>query len=395
MISRAMKDSLGKSSMIRRMFEEGNRLKALYGPENVYDFSLGNPDLEPPREVTDAFRSLAESGEPGLHKYMSNAGYLSVRDAVARMLSRDAGLEIPADNIVMTVGAAGALNVALKSLLDPGDEVLVITPYFVEYFSYIRNHGGVPVVVPCRPDTFEPDPDAIRAAVTPATKAILINSPNNPSGAVYSEESLRGLNSLLLGLDHTVYVLSDEPYREIVFDGISVPPTMAIFKNLIQCYSWSKALALPGDRIGYLAVSPGCEDLEDLMAAAVTANRSLGFVNAPSFMQRVIERSIGARVDIESYRKRCGMLYDVVTGAGIECVKPGGALYLFPKSPVPDDNAFVAAAAKHNILSVPGSAFGMPGHFRLTFCVDADTILRSRDAFRRTMLEFGRPCVRL
>ncbi|MHB1453088.1 MAG: pyridoxal phosphate-dependent aminotransferase [Saccharofermentanales bacterium] len=385
MISDVMKASLEKSSMIRRMFEEGNRLRAIYGAENVFDFSLGNPDLEPPASVLEAIREVALSTEPGLHKYMSNAGYLSTRSAVARFLGEDSGLAVPPDNIVMTVGAAGALNVTLKVLLDPKDEVLVIAPFFVEYLSYIRNHNGVPVIVKCRPDTFELDIDAIRSAIRPVTKAVIINSPNNPCGVIYSEESLRELNDMLLSLDHTVYVISDEPYREIVFDGAAVPSTMKIMKNLIMCYSWSKALALPGDRIGFLAASPDCEDLKDLIAAAISANRSLGFVNAPAMMQKVIERSIGAKVDVASYQQRCDALYDIISEAGIECLKPKGALYLFPKSPIADDYAFISIAAKHNILAVPGAAFGMPGYFRLTFCVDINTILNSRNAFAETM----------
>lgn len=385
MISREMKTSLEKSSMIRKMFEEGNRLRAIYGPGNVFDFSLGNPDLEPPAAVLEAIREISMSAEPGMHKYMSNAGYLSTRSAVARFLENDSGMAIPADNIVMTVGAAGALNVTLKTLLDPGDEVLVVAPFFVEYLSYIRNHNGVPIIVKCRPDTFELDIDAIRSAVRPVTKAIIINSPNNPCGVIYAEESLRELNDMLLTLDHTVYVISDEPYREIVFDGAIVPSTMKLMKNLIMCYSWSKALALPGDRIGFLAASPGCEDLKDLIAAAISANRSLGFVNAPAMMQKVIERSIGAKVDVASYQHRCDALFDIITGVGIECLKPKGALYLFPKSPIADDNAFIGIAAKHNILAVPGTAFGMPGYFRLTFCVDMNTILNSANAFAETM----------
>jgi aspartate aminotransferase len=387
MISQQMKFSLEKSSMIRKMFEEGNRLRAIYGAENVFDFSLGNPDLEPPRQVVDAIRAVALSDEPGLHKYMSNAGYPSTRSAVASMLSRESDRVVPPDNVVMTVGAAGALNVTLKTLLDPGDEVLVIAPFFVEYFAYIRNHGGVPVVVPCNPDTFDIDIDAVRSAIRPTTKAMIINSPNNPCGVVYSEDSLCRLNAMLLAQDHTIYVISDEPYREIVYDGITVPSTMRTIRNLILCYSWSKALALPGDRIGFLAASPDCDDLSNFLAGAITANRSLGFVNAPAMMQRVIERSIGARVDIASYQHRCDLLYDIVTGAGIECRKPAGALYLFPKSPLADDGAFVAMAAKHNILAVPGSAFGMPGYFRLTFCVEERSIRDSKPAFERLMQE--------
>ncbi len=389
MISRTMKESLRSSSLIRKMFEEGNRLKKIYGAENVYDFSIGNPDLEPPQTVIDAFRQISFAAEPGIHKYMPNAGYLSTREAVSNSLCTGEVRPGP-ECIVMTAGAAGAINVALKALLDPGDEVLVITPYFVEYFAYIRNHGGIPKIVGCHEQTYEIDLDSLRQNVTDKTKAVIINSPNNPSGAVYSEDLLRRLNALLRSFDHTIYVISDEPYREIVFDGVEVPSTMDLLEDLILCYSWSKALALPGDRIGYLAVSPRAEDREDLIAACILANRSLGFVNAPAVMQRVIEKSINSRADIGSYRRRRDLLYDVVVDSGYTCFKPKGALYLFPVSPVSDDKAFTDIAAKHNLLVVPGSAFGMPGHFRITFCVDENTISNSRRAFKDSFTEAAR-----
>ncbi|MFA6735852.1 MAG: pyridoxal phosphate-dependent aminotransferase [Saccharofermentanales bacterium] len=381
MISRSMKESLKNSSLIRKMFEEGNRLKKLYGGENVFDFSIGNPDLEPPEAVVNAFKEIAASEEPGTHKYMSNAGYLSTRQAVADSLSDGAFVKPAPDDIVMTAGAAGAINVALKAIIDPGDEVIVVTPYFVEYFAYIRNHGGIPKIVGCDRETFEIDFTSLAEALSVRTKAMIINTPNNPSGVVYSEDMLRRLDAFLQALDHTVYVISDEPYREVVFGDVCVPRTMDLIRNLIMCYSWSKTLALPGDRIGYLAVSPDCEDHDDMIAACITANRSLGFVNAPAIMQRVIEKSIKAKVDIESYRRRCDMLYNVITSAGYKCFKPEGALYLFPKSPIEDDKAFIAVAAEYNLLLVPGSAFGMPGHFRATFCVDERAITGSYKAF--------------
>ncbi len=387
MISKTITEQLSKSSWIRKMFEEGNRLKAEYGEENVFDFSLGNPDLEPPKEVIEAFREIAASALPGIHRYMNNAGYDSTRLMVSEMLSRESGHYINKENVIMTVGAAGALNVALKTLLDVGDEVIILAPFFVEYVTYIKNHGGTPVVVPCNSESLEPDIDKIKAAITDKTKAIIINSPNNPSGAVYSREILIALNDLLQESKNTIYVISDEPYKEIVFNGVKVPSSLGIFANLVVCYSWSKTLALPGDRIGFLAVSPDFEDYNNFMAGAIMSNRSLGFVNAPAIMQRVIEKSMGAKVDVESYERRCNLLYEILIECGFKCKKPQGALYLFPESPIDDDIAFSAIAAKNNLLVVPGTGFGMKGYFRLTFCVDEKVITGSRQAFIKTMKE--------
>ncbi len=387
MISKTITEQLSKSSWIRKMFEEGSRLKAQFGAENVFDFSLGNPDLEPPKEVIEAFREISASALPGIHRYMNNAGYDSTREMVSEMLSKESGHFINKENIIMTVGAAGALNVALKTLLDTGDEVIILAPYFVEYVTYIKNHNGIPVIVSCNQESLEPDVDKIKAAITEKTKAIIINSPNNPSGAVYSREILVELNEMLQAARNTIYVISDEPYKEIVFDGVKVPSTLGIFTNLVVCYSWSKTLALPGDRIGFLAASPDFEDFNNFMAGAIMANRSLGFVNAPAIMQRVIEKSMGAKVDVESYERRCNMLYDILIECGYKCKKPQGALYLFPKSPIEDDIAFSAIAAKNNLLVVPGTGFGMKGYFRLTFCVDEKVIEASKQAFVKTMEE--------
>jgi len=389
MISKTITQQLEGSSFIRKMFDEGTRLKAIYGAENVYDFSLGNPDLEPPTEVVEAFKELASNPPFGIHRYMSNAGYDSTREKVAEMLTAESQKPIGKESVIMTVGAAGALNVTLKTLLDAEDEVIVLAPYFVEYLSYIRNHGGIPVAVPCDEKTFEPSADRIREAITAKTKAIIVNSPNNPSGVVYSAQCLSTIKDMLDQQDHAIYVISDEPYKEIVFNGTQVPSILGMFKNVVVCYSWSKALALPGDRIGFLAASPECEDFENLMAGAVMANRSLGFVNAPGIMQKIIEKSLGAKVDVASYERRCNMLYDIVMDCGFVCKKPQGALYLFPESPIADDVAFAAAAAKNNLLLVPGTGFGMKGYFRLTFCVDENTIIRSRNAFSKTAREFG------
>lgn len=377
MVADYIAESLKKASWIRKMFEEGARLMALYGEENVYDFSLGNPDADPPEPVLAAMERLIR--QKGVHKYMPNAGFLPVCAKIAAHVSKGLPFEIPAENVVMTVGAAGGLNTAIKALLDPGGEVIVLAPYFAEYLFYIRNHGGVPVVVPTDADTFEPDPAAVAAAVTPRTRALILNNPNNPTGTVYSRENLAALAA---ALPESVCVLSDEPYAQLTY-GVEAPPVLAIFKNAMVINSFSKSLALPGERIGYIAVSPRCGDLELLMAALSFANRVLGYVNAPSLMQLAVAEALDAAVDAGIYRRRRDLLYEIVTGAGFECRLPRGAFYLFPKSPIADDVAFVCRAVDEHILAVPGSGFGAPGYFRLAYCTGLDVIERSRDAFMR------------
>jgi aspartate aminotransferase len=387
MISRKITASIQSGSMIRKMFEEGNRLKGIYGEENVFDFSIGNPDLEPPEEVVRSLCDLTASPAPGMHGYMSNNGYLSTRTAVARSIST-ASVTVPPDAICMTVGAAGAMNAVLKSILDPGDEVILLSPFFMEYTNYIENHCGVAVIVPTDPDTFMPNPDRIDAAIGPKTKAIIINSPNNPSGALYPKEILSALNDRLLARDQVIHVISDEPYRELVYDGRSAPSTMSVIKNLIICYSWSKSLSLPGERIGYSAVSPEHEDFELLAQAIVLSNRILGSVNAPALFQKVIEFSIHAKVDIANYEKRRNMLFDILIGAGFTVAKPAGAFYLFARSPE-DDIKFCRRCAEERVLVVPGSAFSSPGYFRLAFCASEKTILGSEEAFRVIGRSYG------
>jgi aspartate aminotransferase len=386
-ISKLMEDNLNKSSLIRQMFEKGNMLRNQYGEDKVFDFSLGNPDREPPKEVVDAFREVVNSREKGIYRYMSNAGYFSTRKAVADNRNLNSKTQITPDLVVMTVGAAGAINVALKTLLDPGDEVIVVTPYFVEYFHYIRNHGGIPVIAQCNKGNFDLDIDAIRKKITPKTKGIIINSPNNPSGAIYSEERLRDLNNLLLEYNRTIYVIADEPYKEIVFGDNKTPEIIDLIQNVLICYSWSKSLALPGARIGYLAVSPECEYHEEIINAAIVANRILGFVNAPGIMQKAIEIAVNTEADVEAYERRARLMYEILSETGYECMKPAGSLYLFPKSPIEDDMLFADIASKHNLLIVPGSAFGMEGHFRVTFCVEEKTILNSKTAFSLALKE--------
>ncbi len=393
MISKRVVQSMQNSSYIRRMFEEGIRLKQIHGAGNVYDFSLGNPDLEPPKEVAEALKAIVAEARPGLHSYMSNAGYPETRAAVAGKLSRVSGVEIPAANVLMTVGAAGAINCAFHSLLDAGDEVVVLAPYFVDYLNYVANHGGTPVIVACSPGTFLPDVAAIAAALTPRTKAVLLNTPNNPTGAIYPESVLRALADALAAAEKrfgtSIYVVSDEPYGEIVFDGATVPATLAIFRNLIVASSWSKSLALPGERIGFACVHPLAGDAKELLAAMAYAIRALGFINAPAIFQRVIERSIDARCDLASYVDRRARLLTVLSDAGFICTPPQGALYLFVKSPEPDEVAFSARAAAHRVLVVPGVAFGYPGYFRLTYCVSMKTIEDSRASWNAIAAEYG------
>ncbi len=387
MISNRISDKLASGSMIRKMFDEGNRLKEIYGADKVFDFSIGNPDLEPPQEVIDAISSYAASDIVGKHAYMSNSGYLSTRKVVADKLSRDSHIKVEADGICMTVGAAGAMNAVLRAILDPGDEVIIISPFFMEYMSYIDNHMGIPVIVPSISGTFMPDLDKIQKAITPKTKALIINSPNNPSGVVYPADVLDQINDCLLSADHVIHVISDEPYIDLIYDGAKTPSSMDHFDNLIICYSWSKSLSLPGERIGYSAVSPKHADYQELCPAIVMCNRILGSVNAPAFFQKIIEDTIDAKADISNYEYRRNLLYDIITRAGFTCKKPAGALYLFPQAPV-DDREFAAQCAKYNLLVVPGSAFMCPGYFRLAFCVSESTIRGSEKAFMEVARDY-------
>lgn len=387
MISQTAKEQIGKGSLIRKMFEEGKRLQGLYGAENVYDFSLGNPDLEPPAAVLEALREDAASALPGLHGYMANSGYEEARQKVADFEGKRAGLKLESKACVMTVGAAGALSVILQSLCDKDDEVMVIRPYFTEYTQYTRLAGARLVEVSCGED-FEPDLSDLASKITARTKAVILNSPNNPSGAVYSAEVLKKLASLLEGQDHTIYVISDEPYREIVYGETEVPSVLAIFRNAIVAYSWSKSYALPGERIGYLCFSPRLDDYEDLCQAVVLYNRILGFVNAPAIWQRVVTKCIGLKTDVSIYQRRRDMLLDIFKESGISCRKPEGAFYLFPAVPEGiSEKDFTDLLARHHILVVPGSAFGMPGHVRISYAVKDSVIARSRAAFREAMKE--------
>jgi len=390
-VSQKIEGFITQASWIRKMFEDGIRLKQKCGAENVFDFTLGNPDIEPPPRFQEILREIVSDPSPGKHVYMPNAGYPRTRRAVAEYLSSIQGVPLGEGDIVMTAGAGGALNVILKTLLDPGDEVVIPTPFFVEYRFYVDNHGGTVRLVPAR-DDFSLDMQGMENAVTERTKAVLINSPNNPTGNVYSEKEIRGLASILerKGRDYgrDIYLISDEPYRDIVYDGAIVPSIMAAYSNSIIATSYSKNLSVPGERIGYIAAHPGMSGLAKIMEGLVLCNRILGFVNAPAIMQRVVERMQGETVDPGLYRKRRDLLCEGLSSAGYSFKKPGGAFYLFPKTPIADDVAFVRALQEKNILTVPGSGFGGPGHFRIAYCVEEKTITGAMKGFREVMDRF-------
>ena len=385
-VAAKIQDAIERSSWIRKMFEEGARLKALHGSDKVYDFSLGNPDLEPPEKFRQVLSSVIAESPTGAHGYMPNAGYEETRAAVADYVNREEGVRIESKHVVMTCGAAGALNCIFKALLDPGEEVIVSAPYFVEYGFYADNHGGQIRVVSTRED-FTLDPAAIERAIDSKTKVILINSPNNPSGQVYDRNSLQQLGDLLAAsskkMGKTIYLVSDEPYRKIVYDGFEVPSIFEAYPNSIVATSYSKDISLAGERLGYLAVSPQADEVERLMGGLVLANRILGFVNAPALMQRVVTHLQGACVDVGVYQARRDLFFQGLVDAGYELVKPRGAFYLFPKSPVADDVSFVRLLQEENILVVPGSGFGSPGHFRIAYCVGNKTIESAMPGFAR------------
>lgn len=391
MISKKISHNLANSSMIRAMFEEGAKLRKIHGADKVYDFSLGNPDPEPPMEVKQALRELANSDEPKMHAYMNNAGHPEVRETIAKKINRETGLSLNSDNVVMTVGAGGALNIVLKTLLNPAEEVILFAPFFVEYSSYIDNHGGKAVIINTDTKTFLPDPELLRSSLTPNTKAIIINTPNNPTGVVYGRDILEGIAAVLRDksreFGHTIYLISDEPYRKLAYD-VEVPNILTIYNNAIMIDCFSKSLSLPGERMGYIATNPEADDIDTLMGGLIYCNRVLGFVNAPSLFQKVVAKAIDATVDINIYKERRDLLYDNLTKIGYECVKPDGAFYLFPKCFIPDDVEFKNRALKYNLLIVPGSGFGGPGYFRLAYCTSLQTIQNSLPAFEALANEF-------
>jgi aspartate aminotransferase len=382
LVSRAVSDNLGRASWIRRMFEEGARLKQERGADKVFDFTLGNPEVEPPAAVLEVARRILASKEAHLHAYMPNAGYPQVRGAIAKRLAAATGLSYTANHVIMTVGAGAALNAVLKALLDPGDEVITVAPFFVEYVYYAENHGGKLVVVPPKAD-LTPDAGRIEAAITPRTKAIIVNSPNNPSGVIYPASAFVEIEAVLQRADHPIVLISDEPYKALVFDGVVPPEVPPLVTRSIVATSWSKSLALPGERIGYLAFSPRLPEAAELFEACTFTNRVLGFVNAPALWQWVVAEVGDQVIDVAPYREKRDLMYEGLRRIGYECVKPQGAFYVFPRSPIEDDVAFVRMLAEESVLTVPGSGFGMPGHIRISLTVDRDTVVRALPGFER------------
>lgn len=390
MISEKMKTLVASSSLIRAMFEEGNRLSAIYGIDNVYDYSLGNPNVESPAAIKEAIKEILDD-EPStmVHGYMNNSGYADVREILADHTNSLYGTKVTKDHLVMTCGAAGGLNITFKTLLNPGDEVLVFAPYFGEYRNYASNYDAELVVVPADTETFQPNLELMNDFITEKTKIVIINSPNNPSGVIYSEETIIKMVNMLKAkeeeLGHPIYIVSDEPYRELVYDDVEVPYLLNYYKNTIVGYSYSKSLSLPGERIGYLVVHPEIEDVEAIMGSLNVANRILGFVNAPSLFQRVVAKTIGQEVDINVYKKNRDTLYGHLTKVGFEALKPEGAFYLFMKAPIEDDVKFCEDAKQFNLLLVPGRAFGCPGYVRLSYCISYTRIVNSLPAFEKLM----------
>ena len=381
-----------EGSWIRRMFEEGANLKKRYGVENVFDLSLGNPVMEPPPEFNQEFKKLMKKPIPGMHRYMENAGYAETRAAVAVQLSHETGIKFTVNDIVMTCGAAGGLNVVLKTILNPGDEVIVFAPYFMEFGNYIDNHGGVIKVLPTN-EQFIPKLDALEAAVTAKTKGVIINSPNNPTGVVYSQDFVMQLGELLRRKESQygtqIFLISDEAYRKIIYDGLTYPPAFHHHRHSIVVASHSKDLALPGERIGYIAIHPDCSQRNEMVNGFVFCNRVLGFVNAPALMQHLVRNLQHVTVSIADYQKKRDFLYGNLVKMGYSAVKPQGAFYMFPKSPLEDDVAFVNELRQWNVLVVPGRGFGTPGYFRISYCVDDKTLKGSLTGFKKAAKKFN------
>lgn len=394
MIAEKMIPFVQNNSAIRTMFEEGNRLKKQYGADKVYDFSLGNPSVPAPDCVREAIVDLANNEDPViLHGYMNNAGFEDVRETIAQSLNRRFGTDFSAKNLIMTVGAASGLNVILKTVLNPGEEVIVFAPYFLEYGAYVKNYDGKLVEISPDTETFQPDLEELERKITANTRAVIVNSPHNPTGVIYSEDTIKALAAILEKKQEeygsVIYLISDEPYRELAYDGAEVPYLTKYYKNTVVGYSYSKSLSLPGERIGYLVIPDDLEDSETVIAAAGIANRILGSVNAPSLMQKVIARCVDAEVDVAAYDKNRLALYNGLTACGFQCIKPQGAFYLFVKSPVADEKEFCEAGKKYNILMVPGSSFACPGYVRLAYCVSYETIINSLPEFKKLAAEFS------
>lgn len=394
MISEKMKPYVKNNSAIRMMFEEGNRLRAKYGADKVFDFSLGNPSVPAPDSVREAIIELVNTTDPTvLHGYMSNAGFEDVRQTIAESLNRRFDTKFSAKNLIMTVGAASGLNAILKTILNPGEEVIVFAPYFLEYGAYVRNYDGVLVEISPDTTTFQPNLAEFEQKITPKTRAVIVNTPHNPTGVVYSEETIKKLSAILEAKQKefgtVIYLISDEPYRELAYDGVEVPYLTKYYNNTVVGYSYSKSLSLPGERIGYLVIPDEADGSEELISAATIANRTLGCVNAPSLIQKVVAKCVDVKTDLAAYDKNRQALYNGLKECGFECIKPQGAFYLFVKSPVEDEKAFCEAGKKYNILMVPGSSFACPGYVRLAYCVSYETIVNSLPEFKKLAAEYG------
>lgn len=388
MISEKMKELVKNNSVIREMFEEGKKLAKIYGEENVYDFSLGNPNVPAPKEINETIKKIVESEDScKIHGYMSNSGFEDVREKIAGSLNKRFDTDFSSNNIIMTVGAASGLNIVLKSILNPDEEVIVFAPYFMEYKNYINNYDGKVIEVTCKEPNFEPNLEEFERKITSKTRAVIINTPNNPTGAIYSEDVLKNISDIMAKkekeFNSTIFLVSDEPYRELVYDDTTVPYVTKFYNNTFVVYSYSKSLSLPGERIGYVVVPSEMDDGENVFAAVTIANRVIGCVNAPSLMQKVIGECVDLKVDISEYKKNRDLLYNGLKALNFECVYPQGAFYLFLKSPINDDKEFCNIAKKYNILIVPGSSFSYSGYVRISYCVSKDMIKRSLKAFEK------------
>lgn len=387
MIAKRMVNLVEKNSVIREMFEEGKKLADIYGPENVYDFSLGNPSVPAPEQVKESIKKIVDTEDPLIiHGYMNNAGFEDVRDAISKSINQKYGTNFTQNNIIMTVGAASGLNIIFKSILNPDEEVLTFAPYFVEYNSYVEGYNGVLKIVSPNLEIFEPNLKELEDKITPKTRALIINTPNNPTGVIYSEETIKKIAEILekkqKEYNTQIFLVSDEPYRELAYDGIEVPYVTKYYKNTFVVYSFSKSLSLPGERIGYVVVPSEMDDSENIITAITIANRVIGSVNAPSLFQKVVMNCLDIAPDLETYDRNRNLLYNELKSYGFECIKPQGAFYLFVKSPIENEKEFCNIAKKYNILFVPGSSFACPGYVRIAYCVSTDMIKRSLPKFK-------------
>ena len=388
MISEKMKDLVKNNSVIREMFEEGKRLAKKYGKENVYDFSLGNPSVPAPKKVNESIKKIIDTEDSLMvHGYMSNAGFEDVRKKIAESINNRFGTNFSAENIIMTVGAASGINIILKSILNSNDEVITFAPYFMEYKNYVKNYDGKLVEISPNTENFQPKLDEFESKITEKTKAVVINTPNNPTGVIYSEETIKEISRILekkqKEYGHEIFIISDEPYRELVYEDVEVPYITKYYNNTFVVYSYSKTLSIPGERIGYVVVPTEMEDSKNIITAITIANRIIGCVNAPSLIQRALIECVDERVDLSTYDENRNLLYNELTKYGFECIKPQGAFYLFLKSPIENDVEFCNKAKEYNILFVPGSSFACKGYVRIAYCVSTDMIKRALPAFKK------------